>query len=192
MSLRVHFIHGLESSPRGDKARFFAEHFDAVTPSMDTSHFPGAVATQRDALRAAAEAGTSPDVLVGSSFGGAIAVTLLAQGEWRGPTLLLAPAAHRLGVPNQLPEGVFVTIVHGVEDELIPLADSRALAATGAPRLVQLVEVADGPARDTPGVDPSQARGRRGQRLPLLDEPRGRGAAAAALDVGPPQPRRGD
>jgi hypothetical protein len=144
MPLRVHFIHGLESSPRGDKARFFAEHFDAVTPSMDTSHFPGAVATQRAALHAAAEAGRSPDVLVGSSFGGAIAVTLLAEGVWRGPTLLLAPAAHRVGVPNLVPDGVVVTIVHGVDDDIIPLADSRALAATGAPGLVELIEVADG------------------------------------------------
>ena len=41
--LRVHFIHGLESSPQGEKARFFAAHFDAVTPSMDTRDLEGAI-----------------------------------------------------------------------------------------------------------------------------------------------------
>ena len=33
-----------------------------------------------------------PDVLVGSSFGGAVAVFLALRGGWRGPLLLLAPA----------------------------------------------------------------------------------------------------
>jgi predicted esterase YcpF (UPF0227 family) len=86
--LRVHFIHGLEGSPQGAKPRFLAEHFDTVAPAMDTSDLPGAIATQEAALAASA-----PDVLVGSSFGGAIAVDLLARGVWRGPTVLLAPAA---------------------------------------------------------------------------------------------------
>ena len=33
-----------------------------------------------------------PDIVVASSFGGAMAQMLLARGEWAGPTLLLAPA----------------------------------------------------------------------------------------------------
>eukprot|EP00929_Paragymnodinium_shiwhaense_P084843 TRINITY_DN45401_c0_g1_i3.p1 TRINITY_DN45401_c0_g1~~TRINITY_DN45401_c0_g1_i3.p1 ORF type:complete len:168 (+),score=16.48 TRINITY_DN45401_c0_g1_i3:66-569(+) len=37
-----------------------------------------------------------PDVLVGFSFGGGVALQLLASGRWRGPTLLLAPTAARL------------------------------------------------------------------------------------------------
>ena len=136
--LRVHFIHGLEGTPQGAKPRFLAEHFDTVAPAMDTSDLPGAIATQEAALAASA-----PDVLVGSSFGGAIAVDLLARGVWRGPTVLLAPAAARLDVANRLPDGVAVTVVHGVDDDVIPLADSRALAATGTPSLVRLVEVVD-------------------------------------------------
>jgi pimeloyl-ACP methyl ester carboxylesterase len=100
--LRVHFIHGLESSPQGEKARFFAAHFDAVTPSMDTRDLEGAIRTQALAIRTAIEAGRGPDVVVGSSFGGAIAVALLARGLWRGPTLLLAQAAQKLGVVDPL------------------------------------------------------------------------------------------
>ena len=33
-----------------------------------------------------------PDVVVGSSWGGAVATELLKRGVWRGPTVLLAPA----------------------------------------------------------------------------------------------------
>ena len=136
--LRVQFIHGLEGSPQGAKPTFLARHFDTTAPAMDTRDLEGCIATQ-----AAALATIGPDVVVGSSYGGAVAVALLDRGLWRGPTVLLAPAAARLGVPNALPEGVTVTIVHGVDDEVIPLADSRALAATGSAGRVGLIEVAD-------------------------------------------------
>jgi hypothetical protein len=136
--LRVHFIHGLESSPQGAKARFFAEHFDAVTPSMDTSDFDASVAVQARAL-----ADRPPDVLVGSSFGGAVAVELVARGAWRGPTLLLAQAAFKLGRARALAPGVPVLLVHGTRDEVIPVEDSRALAGTGTPAIVRLLEVDD-------------------------------------------------
>ncbi|MBX7192896.1 MAG: hypothetical protein K1X94_12600 [Sandaracinaceae bacterium] len=141
--LRVHFIHGLESSPQGEKARFFAEHFDATTPSMDTRDLEGAIRTQALAIQSAIDAGRGPDVVVGSSFGGAIAVALLARGLWRGPTLLLAQAAQKLGVIDPLPAGVHVTLVHGVDDAIVPIEDSRALARTGTLGLVTLEEVAD-------------------------------------------------
>ncbi|MFN7701450.1 MAG: YqiA/YcfP family alpha/beta fold hydrolase [Deltaproteobacteria bacterium] len=141
--LRVHFIHGLESSPQGEKARFFAAHFDAVTPSMDTRDLEGAIRTQALAIRNAVEEGRGPDVLVGSSFGGAIAVALLARCLWRGPTLLLAQAAQKLGVLDPLPAGAHVALVHGVHDDVVPLEDSRALSRTGTPGLVTLEEVDD-------------------------------------------------
>ncbi len=141
--LRVHFIHGLESNPQGSKALFFAEHFDATTPAMDTRDLEGAIRTQAVAIRAAIDAGRGPHVVVGSSFGGAIAVALLARGLWRGPTLLLAQAAQKLGVIDPLPDGVHVTLVHGTDDAIVPIEDSRALAQTGTPGLVVFEEVAD-------------------------------------------------
>ncbi len=136
--LRVQFVHGLESSPQGVKARLFAQHFTALTPSMDTHDFEGSVAAQLDALRR-----FEPDVLVGSSYGGAIAVALLQRGLWRGPTLLLAHAALRRGQPAVLPEGVTVWLVHGTRDEIIDPDDSRALARSGSPERVRLIEVDD-------------------------------------------------
>jgi len=136
--LRVQFIHGLESSPQGAKAQLFARHFDARTPAMDTHDFAGSVEVQAAALREFA-----PHVLVGSSYGGAVAVALLQRGDWRGPTLLLAQAALRRGQPAWLPTGVTVWLVHGTRDEIIDPEDSRVLARSGSAERVRLLEVDD-------------------------------------------------
>lgn len=136
--VRVQFIHGLEGSPQGSKARLFAEHFDTITPEMDTSSFEGSVHAQ-----AAALSEFHPDILVGSSFGGAVAVELLARRHWQGPTMLLAQAAIHYNPKATLPLGIPVWLVHGTEDTLIAPEQSRRLAATGNSDTVRLIEVDD-------------------------------------------------
>jgi predicted esterase len=136
--LRVQFIHGLEGSPHGNKARLLAQHFEARTPAMDTSDFESCVALQSEVARA-----FEPRVLVGSSFGGAVAVALLSRGLWSGPTLLLAQAALRYDPEARLPRDATIWLVHGRSDTVIDPDDSRRLAATGDPRRVKLIEVDD-------------------------------------------------
>jgi dienelactone hydrolase len=136
--LRVQFIHGLEGSPQGSKARALAAAFETITPAMDTSRFEACVALHAEAVRR-----FEPDVLVGSSFGGAVAVALLQREQWTGPTLLLAQAALRQGLHARLPSGARVWLVHARGDDVVPIADSRKLARTGTPGLVKLVEVDD-------------------------------------------------
>lgn len=136
--MKVQLIHGLEGSPTGAKARYLRGYFELLAPSMDTTNFEASVAVQAEALR-----GFEPDVLVGSSFGGAVALALLQRGLWQGPTLLLAPAVGYFGVAPSVPEGVSVSIVHGTRDAICPLEQSRILARTGSPGRVELVEVDD-------------------------------------------------
>jgi hypothetical protein len=136
--LRIQFAHGLASTPLGNKARLFAQHFDALTPEMDTSNLESCVRVHEAAL-----ASFRPDLLIGSSFGGAIAVALLERGLWRGPTLLLAQAARYYMPSCRLPDGVRVTLVHAPQDEVVDVEGSRALAKTGTPELVELIEVDD-------------------------------------------------
>jgi pimeloyl-ACP methyl ester carboxylesterase len=98
---------------------------------------------QREALR------QGPiDAIVASSFGGAVTVSLLLEGTWRGPTVLLCPAhelvharAWRTGPEAatlaSLPADVAsrVLVVHGTRDETVPLASSERLVRGSAARL---------------------------------------------------------
>ena len=136
--LKVHFIHGLEGSPQGNKARLFAAHFDAITPAMDTSDFDSCVALHAEQL-----ATRPPDIVVGSSFGGAVLLALLQAGKWYGPSLFLAQAGVRRGLPTTLPLSVPIWLVHGLYDDVVDIEDSRALAAANARDEVRLIEVDD-------------------------------------------------
>jgi predicted esterase len=105
---------------------------------MNTRDFPSCVELQSETLR-----DFEPDVLVGSSFGAGVVVELLCRGLWRGPTMLLAQAALRRRPGARLPEGMPIWIVHGTEDHLIDIEESRRLARTGTPEQVRLIEVVD-------------------------------------------------
>jgi fermentation-respiration switch protein FrsA (DUF1100 family) len=113
-----------------------------------------------------------PDVVLGSSFGGAIAVLCTTQGFWSGPTLLLAPAQARLSlaslvavVPSfaSIPGNTgsaaagsadaaqklqnqampSVLVVHGSRDTVVPLADSEALVNSAPLGMHCRLEVVD-------------------------------------------------
>jgi predicted esterase len=136
--LKIQFVHGLEGSPQGRKALFFKRHFNTNTPYMDTSNFSECVRQQAQVLRE-----FSPDLLVGSSFGGAVVMALLERSLWSGPTLLLAPAAFWYNAKAALPESVPITIVHGRNDSVINIEDSRKLVAAASGGRVRLLEVDD-------------------------------------------------
>ena len=153
--MRPLFLHGLESQtapdgqPQGRKASFLRDRFDAATPALDTRR---AIAVARrtveatgtwrypfdgyeDAFRVPLERARAQladtDVLIGSSFGGAVALRLLHEApRWTGPTLLLAGAGPKLTPWNTLPTGVPVIVVHGRRDDVVPVEDSVALAAS--------------------------------------------------------------
>lgn len=132
------FIHGQEGSPQGSKARALAAAFDTRTPLMDTKNLEACVAQQAEAVRR-----FEPDIVVGSSYGAAVAVALLQREQWDGPTLLLAEAAQRLGIRGRLPRGIRVWMVHATADDVVPVEDARKLARSGTQGLVRLVEVED-------------------------------------------------
>lgn len=100
------------------------------------------------AVQVAMLAAHKVDVVVGSSYGGAVSLALVQRGHWKGPTVLLCPAHNLIAdrAKRLRPKGLValgeaaarVVVVHGVQDETVKLADSRALVAGSAAKLIEL------------------------------------------------------
>ena len=81
-----------------------------------------------------------PEVVVGSSWGGAIAAELIIRGVWTGPTVLLAPALHKVAAGTRKDAApklarlrarsaeMKIIVFHDPADDTIPHADSVELA----------------------------------------------------------------
>ena len=84
--------------------------------------------------------------VVGSSFGGAVALALLQRGHWKGPTVLLCPAHNLIADRARRVRPVSlagldasrVVVVHGQQDTTVKPVDSRALVAGSGARLVEV------------------------------------------------------
>ncbi len=146
---RILFLHGLEGSPQGNKVRNLrASGFDVTAPALNPtavvaclaagepvpqSAFTGPLESAVVALNEAA-----PNLLMGSSFGGGLAMELVHRGLWSGPLVLLAPAGRKLFGLAHLPGGRGrVLVAHGRQDAVVPVAHSVELAAS-TPGEVQL------------------------------------------------------
>jgi pimeloyl-ACP methyl ester carboxylesterase len=120
------FIHGLESSGHGTKGEFFRKRY----PDMIIEDFFGSFPQRMEKLEGLL-ANRNNLILVGSSYGGLMAAVYACLHEVRVTKLvLLAPAINLepyepycntiLRVP--------VTIVHGLQDDIVPLPAVREIA----------------------------------------------------------------
>jgi pimeloyl-ACP methyl ester carboxylesterase len=133
--MKVLFCHGLEGSPSGRKAAALRDAgHDVVAPQLPKEDFEAAVRIAREALSK-----SRPDVVVGSSRGGAIAIRVAATSP--APLVLLAPAWRRCGVEPVVRRDT--RVLHGIKDEMVPLADSIELEARSDLPQENLVPVND-------------------------------------------------
>jgi hypothetical protein len=117
--MKILFCHGLEGSPSGRKATALRDAgHEVVAPLLPRDDFEGAV---RIARQAAEEC--RPDVIVGSSRGGAVAMRIADTSP--APLVLLAPAWRRFGVEPVVRRDT--RVLHGIKDDVVPLADSIEL-----------------------------------------------------------------
>ena len=111
-------------------------------------------------IQAAAVQRVEPDILIGSSWGGAVAAELLISGVWSGPTILLAPALRKVAeraqrtdpseALGQLEREQAILVFHDPSDDVVPHADSVELGRgecvelrsvdAGGHRLIALLE----------------------------------------------------
>jgi alpha-beta hydrolase superfamily lysophospholipase len=129
--MKILFLHGWQSVPGGVKPSYLARHgHEVINPALDDDDFDRAVCTaQADYDR------HRPDVIVGSSRGGAVAMNL-NSGSTR--LVLLCPAWKRWGTATTVKPGT--VIMHSEADDVIPIGDSRELArASGLPESAVVV-----------------------------------------------------
>lgn len=130
--MKILFLHGWMSVPGGVKPSFLRDRGnDVINPKLDDDDFELALnqAQQQFDLH-------HPEIVVGSSRGGALAMNLEMGGV---PRVLLCPAWKKWGRVKTVPSNAFV--LHSREDEIIPFEDSEELIRRSGLSNDNLIEV---------------------------------------------------
>ena len=112
------FLHGWQSAPGGVKPTYLKDHgHEVLNPALPDDDFDAAVRI----AQAEFDRG-KPDLVVGSSRGGAVAMNI---DIGRTPLVLLCPAWKRWGTASTVKPGTI--ILHSKADEVVPFSDSEEL-----------------------------------------------------------------
>ena len=125
------FLHGWNSKPGGLKPTYLVEHgHTVINPALPDESFAESVRIAQSEFDR-----HRPDVVVGSSRGGAVAMNIQAQ---TARLILLCPAWTRWGTAKTVkPDSL---ILHSEADDVVPIAHSRELvAASGLPASALIV-----------------------------------------------------
>jgi len=130
--VRILFLHGWNSVPGGVKPTYLKAHgHEVLNPALPHEDFAGAVRIAQAEFDR-----HQPQVVVGSSRGGAVAMSI-DSGDAR--LVLLCPAWKRWGTAGSVKPGT--VILHGRADEVVPLTDSEELVGDSGLQVSELIEV---------------------------------------------------
>jgi alpha-beta hydrolase superfamily lysophospholipase len=130
--MKILFLHGWQSVPGGVKPTFLAEHgHEVINPALPDEDFEAAVRIAQAEFDK-----HQPQVVVGSSRGGAVAMNS-NSGDAR--LVLLCPAWRKWGTARTVKKDT--TILHSRADDVVPFADSEELVRTSGLPASALVEV---------------------------------------------------
>jgi alpha-beta hydrolase superfamily lysophospholipase len=130
--MTILFLHGWQSVPGGVKPTYLAQHgHTVINPALPDEDFAEAVRIAQAEFDQ-----YMPQVVVGSSRGGAVAMNIDS-----GPAklVLLCPAWKHWGTANTVKPGT--VILHSRADDVVPFADSEELFRNSQLPAVALVEV---------------------------------------------------
>lgn len=132
--MKILFLHGWKSVPGGVKPTFLARHgHTVINPKLPDDDFA-------EALRIAQvefdQHQPQPQVVVGSSRGGAVAMNIDC-GHAR--LVLLCPAWKNFGTARRVKANT--VILHSRADDVIPFADSEELVRSSGLPASALIEV---------------------------------------------------
>jgi hypothetical protein len=116
--MKVLFLHGLESKPGGSKvSHLMGKGYEVLNPALPGSSFPESVSITQQIVD-----DEKPDVIVGSSRGGAVA---MAVDPKDARLVLVAPAWKNFGITPSVPSNTI--ILHSPNDEIVPYEDSQEI-----------------------------------------------------------------
>ena len=122
--MKVMFLHGLEGNANGTKGKHLSKEWGALCPPLRTADLiekredcngdwdaleqsekdAGLLMAYSDAVSAVRY--SQPDLIVGSSMGGAILFKLIAEGKFSGAAVFCAPAIENLLDPSVVLRGI--------------------------------------------------------------------------------------
>jgi alpha-beta hydrolase superfamily lysophospholipase len=130
--MRVLFLHGWNSVPGGVKPTYLADHgLEVVNPSLPHDDFAQALRIAQDAFDK-----HLPQIVVGSSRGGAIAMNMECGAA---KLVLLCPAWRKYGTAKTVKPGT--VILHSRADDVVPFEDSEELVTNSGLPASALVAV---------------------------------------------------
>lgn len=116
--MRILFLHGFGSDPNGIRPTFLGENgYDVIHPALPDHDFDESVRIAQLAFDQG-----RPNVVVGSSRGGAVAMNI-DTGDV--PLILIAPAWTNWGTARPVKPGT--VILHSAHDDVVPIEGSREL-----------------------------------------------------------------
>jgi hypothetical protein len=127
--MKVLFLHGWQSVPGGVKPTFLAQHgHTVIKPKLPDEDFTEAVKIAQEEFDH-----HQPQVIVGSSRGGAVAMNI---NSGSAKLVLLCPAWKKWGTARTVKPGT--VILHSRADDVIPFADSEELARNSGAMLIEV------------------------------------------------------
>lgn len=129
--MNILFLHGWHSIPGGLKPTYLKDHGHTVlNPALPDDDFEESVR-----IAQAEYDNHRPDVIVGSSRGGAVAININSQDT---PLVLLCPGWKTWGSATAVKMNT--TILHSQADDIVPFAHSEELARnSGLPATALIV-----------------------------------------------------
>jgi pimeloyl-ACP methyl ester carboxylesterase len=132
MTMTILFLHGWQSVPGGVKPTYLARHgHEVINPKLSDDDFAEAVRVAQAAFDR-----HRPSVVVGSSRGGAVALSIDSPGA---RLVLLCPAWKRWAPGRTARPGT--VILHSRADDVIPFAESEELVRVSGLPTSALIEV---------------------------------------------------
>ena len=130
--MQILFLHGWQSIPGGVKPSYLIEHgHNVINPKLPDDDFEQAVQIAQQEFDE-----HQPEVVVGSSRGGAVAMNI---GSGDATLVLLCPAWKKFGTAETVRPST--VILHSKNDEVIPFADSMELVRNSGLPAYTLIEV---------------------------------------------------